>query len=249
MADSMTAQACPIVEVTNVSFAYDSTPVLEDISLAVAPGSVLAVLGGNGAGKSTLLKLMLGLLPLQSGRIRIDGVDVAAQPDEARRHIAYIPESVAVYPQLTGLENLRYFLELAGHRKLEDARLLAALEEAGLTAADGRARASTYSKGMRQKLIVALALAREVPLLLLDEPASGLDPVATAELSRLIRRLAASGVATVMVTHDLIAVAEVADELCFLRAGRLQQDRQLPEAARQDVATLRSLYLDAAEQA
>ncbi len=249
MNDSTNDIVSPIVEVADVSFAYGSTSVLTDISLVVGPGSVLAVLGGNGAGKSTLLKLMLGLLPMQSGRIRIDGIDVAAQPDEVRRRIAYIPESVAVYPQLTGLENLRYFLELAGHCRLEEGRLLAALEEAGLTAADGRARASTYSKGMRQKLIVALALAREVPLLLLDEPASGLDPVATTELSRLIRRLAVGGVSTVMVTHDLIAVAEVADELCFLRGGRLQQDRQLPEAARQDVATLRALYLDAAKQA
>lgn len=194
--------------------------VLEGISFTVQPGSVYALLGGNGAGKSTTLLTLLGFLSPDSGTAHVLDADVAKDVKRLRQQIAYLPEAATLYPHLNAYENLGYFLDLAG-KKTSQADLDVALDEVGLQS-EARARhMDNYSKGMRQKVAIALAILRETPVLLLDEPTSGLDPVAIDEFNALVRKLAGQGKTILMVTHDVYGACQVADRIGLLRHGKL----------------------------
>jgi ABC-2 type transport system ATP-binding protein len=194
---------------------------LDALTLRVEPGEVFCLLGANGAGKTTTINLFLGFLEPTSGTARVDGIDVAACPLEARRRVAYIPEQVTLYRNLTGLENLRYFTDLAGHRDYTDDRLLEFCRDMGLPPDDARRRVTTYSKGMRQKIGLAVAMAKRAGALLLDEPTSGLDPKAANEFTALLTRLSAGGVAVLMATHDLFNARQVGTRTGIMKRGKL----------------------------
>ena len=194
--------------------------VLDGLDLGVDAGEIHALLGGNGAGKSSTLAAILGLLPIQAGRIRVAGFCPFEEPGEARRRVALLPESVALYEHLSARENLDYFLHLAGESRTRT-EVSQALESVQLDERAWDLRAKGFSKGMRQKTAIALALLRRTPILMLDEPTSGLDPSATVELHRLIASLRNAGIAVLMVTHDLLGAAEVADRISVLRGGRI----------------------------
>ena len=238
----------PALDVRGLVAGYGGEPVLQGVSLRLQAGELLAVLGGNGAGKSTLLKVLLGLLPPQSGQVSVFGLAPSVDPVAARAMLAYVPENVAVYPHLDGLENLRYLLGLAGRRP-DEAAIALALREVDLPEAAWRQRAALYSKGMRQKLLIALALLREAPLLLLDEPASGLDPEATDQLAALLSRLRDAGRAILMVSHDLEATSAIADRYVFLAKGRVLREGSDLAALGADAAALRTLYARRADLA
>ncbi|WP_157268996.1 ABC transporter ATP-binding protein [Azohydromonas aeria] len=214
------AAAAPVLEIRGVDAGYGGVPILRGLDLVIRAGEIHALLGANGAGKTTTLNLLLGFVPPRRGSVRVQGVDPVAQPAAARRHLAYIPENVALYEQLTARENVAYLLDLAEQPAGPEA-IGEALAAAGLDRAAHDRRVSGFSKGMRQKVSIALALARKVPALLLDEPTSGLDPQATAEFNRLLGVLRGQGVSVLMVTHDLLGAADVADWIGFLRDGRL----------------------------
>jgi ABC-2 type transport system ATP-binding protein len=197
------------IEMRDVQLTRGSQTVLSGLSLDVKSGEIYALLGGNGAGKSTTLSALLGFLTPTSGHIRICGHDPAAEAEAARRRIAYLPENVALYDQLTAHENIAYFMALAG----------AEPERAAMDR-----RVSGYSKGMRQKVAIAMAVLRDVPVLLLDEPTSGLDPRATADFNALLGGLKARGTAILMVTHDLLGAADCADRIGFLAEGRIIEE-------------------------
>lgn len=212
----------PLLEIKDlhVRFSGTSEPALNGLSLTVGAGEIYALFGPNGAGKTTAINTILGLLPPHRGEVLVAGSSVAAAPLAARARIAYLPESVSLYPLLNGIENLRYFLLLAG-RGLSDTDCRDLLLEAGLPEAAHSRRSREYSKGMRQKVAVAVALARQAQLLLLDEPTSGLDPNAAAELARLLRASAERGMAVLMATHDIWRVNETATRMGILHGGRL----------------------------
>jgi len=208
------------ISVKDLHVTRDGTSVLHGVSFEVHKGSVYALLGGNGAGKSTTLLTLLGFLTPSSGTTMVLDRDVAAATTKVRETIAYLPEAATLYPHLTAYENLDYFLDLAG-RKVARADLDAALERVALQE-DARARRmGSYSKGMRQKVAIALAILRDTPVLLLDEPTSGLDPVAINEFNALIRQLAGEGRTILMVTHDVYGACQVADRIGLLRHGKL----------------------------
>ena len=229
----------PILEARGLTKRFGDHVALDDLDLAVHAGEVLALLGPNGAGKTTTVNLFLGFLAPDAGAALVDGLDVQSDPLGTKRRLAYLPEQVALYPALTGTENLSYFAELAGHR-LSAGDLAAALDRAGLQREAHGRRAATYSKGMRQKVGVALALARGARALLLDEPTSGLDPAASAEFSETVRRLAEGGAAILMATHDLFRVRDTATRVAVLVGGRLREE-VAGEALR--TADLEALYL------
>jgi ABC-2 type transport system ATP-binding protein len=237
----MSTAAAPLVVVDALRFGYNPAPVLDDIRFDVKPAEVFAILGGNGAGKSTLLKVMLGLLRPQAGRVTIGGHDPSAEGERVRRLLAYVPETAPVYPHLSGIENLRYFLDLSGVRRTRY-ETEAALEQVALQSEAWSRRASDYSKGMRQKLVLALAILRDVRLLLMDEPGSGLDPEADAQLAALIARMRDDGRSVVLVSHDLEAVAALADRYIFLSHGRIAREGRDASALSVDIAALRALY-------
>ncbi|MEG1456564.1 MAG: ATP-binding cassette domain-containing protein, partial [Comamonas sp.] len=149
------------LEALGVVAGYGGRTILHQLDLRIRAGEIYALLGANGAGKTTALSLFLGFVAPTAGQVRVHGVDPVAQPGEARRHLAYIPENVALYEHLTARENVAYLLDLAGQNPAPDA-IARALAAAGLQAQAFDRRVGGFSKGMRQKVAIALALARQV---------------------------------------------------------------------------------------
>ena len=238
-----------VLEAVSLTHSYGAARVLDDLSFSVAPGEIYALLGGNGAGKSTTLSLFLGLLKPTSGAARVQGHDVAAYPRAARAQLAYVPESVAFYEQLSARENIDYLLTIAEAADLSRATIEGALDAVGLARDAWDRRVGGFSKGMRQKVAIALAIARKAPVLLLDEPTSGLDPRATAEFNQLLQTTRERGVATLMVTHDLLSAAEIADRIGFLSNGRIEQEQAASGEDRFDVRALHQRYVHGAAAA
>lgn len=236
----MMTQDQPVLKIDAATVRFGGRAVLSDLSIALAPGEVYALLGPNGAGKTTTLNLILGFLRPDAGAIHVDGIDVCADPVGARARIAYLPETVMLNPMLTGVENLVYFSLLAGRTvSATDARAL--LAQAGLQQDAFDRRAGGFSKGMRQKVGVAIALAKQARLLLLDEPTSGLDAAAANDLAQVVRATSARGIAVLMATHDLFRVKDVASRLGILRDGRLLEER---DASSLGPVELEKLYLE-----
>ncbi|WP_326525463.1 ABC transporter ATP-binding protein [Sphingomonas sp.] len=235
------------IRVQDVSLAYGAHQVLQGLTLSVPGGSITALLGGNGAGKSTTLAALLGFVLAQSGTISVCGIDPGGDPDAARRRIAYLPENVALYEHLSATENAEYLLALSGERPAPG-EITAAFAAAGLQERAWGQRLGGFSKGMRQKVAIAVALLRQVPILLLDEPTSGLDPRATADFNALVTEVRGRGTAVLMVTHDLLSAADVADRIAFLEDGRVTYDVAAEGAERFDVRALHERFQVGSEQ-
>jgi len=204
----------------NLTKHYGDKIALDNLTLDIAPGEIFCLLGQNGAGKTTTINCFLGFTQPTSGKAFINGLDVAKLPLESKKHLAYLPEVVMLYPNLTGLENLDYFSRLAGF-KHHKGDLLICLETAGLEEADGKRRVSEYSKGMRQKVGIAIATAKKAKALFLDEPTSGLDPKASNDFSQLLLELKNDGVAVLMATHDIFRAKDVANRIGIMKDGKL----------------------------
>jgi len=197
-----------------------SSPVLSQINFEVLAGEVFALLGGNGAGKSTTLLTFLGFLEPKAGEALVFGSPVHRDIAIVRSHVAYLPEAATLYGHLSAYENLAYFGALAG-LDITRADMDATLDRVALQAAARGQRMASYSKGMRQKVAIALALLRGTDVLLLDEPTSGLDPIAIDEFHGIVRDLSGAGKTILMVTHDVYGACQVADRIGLLRAGEL----------------------------
>ena len=236
------------LEALNLTVSRGGRTVLSDVGFTVEPGEVFALLGGNGAGKSTTLLTFLGFLTPDAGEAQVLGRSAAEHPAAARSAAAYLPEAAALYPHLTARENLRYFLSL-GRRKPDDAKIEAALTRVVLQEEARGRRLEGYSKGMRQKTAIALALLREAEVLLLDEPTSGLDPVAIDEFNALVRGLAEEGKAVMMVTHDVYGACQVASRIGLLRRGALVGRFEAPEGGRIDTAAVHDAFARGAREA
>jgi len=216
-------------------------PALDALDLEVRDGEILFLLGANGAGKTTALNCFLDFTRPTAGRAEVDGIVVADEPVAAKRRCALVPENVVAYATLTARQNLRFFARLGG----ETTRALAgdagdALARAGLPPASFDRPVREFSKGMRQKLGIAIAIARDAPNLLLDEPTSGLDPAAAADFMALLATLRDDGRAILMCTHDVFRAREYADRAAVMRAGRLVATIERDDLRRRD---LEALYL------
>jgi ABC-2 type transport system ATP-binding protein len=211
-----------MLEARDLSKRYEGAdaPALDRLNLAIPAGEVFCLLGPNGAGKTTTVNLFLGFLQPSDGQALVCGIDSAREPLAARKRLAYIPETVMLYGALTGLENLAYFTEISGVAR-PTSELLSLLDAAGLPREAATRPVKGYSKGMRQKVGVAIALARRASALVLDEPTSGLDPLAANEFAALIERLRREGMAVLMVTHDLFLAKQCGSRIGIMAQGRL----------------------------
>jgi ABC-2 type transport system ATP-binding protein len=194
--------------------------VLDGLCLTVAAGEVYALLGANGAGKSTTLFAMLGLAPVMSGTVSAGG---RADTESVRAACAYLPENVALYEHLSATENVRYFLALAGIKPSRD-DIAEAFKNVRLGEDVWQRRVGAFSKGMRQKTAIALALLRQSPVLLLDEPTSGLDPSAVQDFHATLTALRARKVCVLMVSHDVLGCADIADRIGILAGGAIAEE-------------------------
>lgn len=233
----------PMLEAVHLTKTYGDAVALDDLTLHVAAGEIFALLGANGAGKTTTTNLFLGFVSPSAGEARVGGLDVTKHAVETRRQLAYLPERLALYDHLSGVENLAYFLALGG-REGDDAAHRSLLERAGLPADAAARRVATYSKGMRQKVGIALALATSAKALILDEPLSGLDPGAASDFCARLRALRDDGAAILMATHDLFRARETADRVGVMRAGKMVAQVDTRGVTHQE---LERLYLDAVQ--
>lgn len=199
---------------------YNGHQALNNLNLQVRKGEVCCLLGQNGAGKTTTINLSLGFLMPTSGKVLINDVEVAKNNMVTRKMTAYIPEVVMLYSELTALENLNYFSSLAGFSYTQD-ELGAYLLEANLQLEAHTKRVGTFSKGMRQKVGIAIAISKQADLILMDEPTSGLDPRATDEFSRIVKQLAAQGKSVLIATHDIFNAVNVSTNIGIMKSGQL----------------------------
>jgi ABC-2 type transport system ATP-binding protein len=232
-----------VLEAKALTKRYGHRAVVDSLTLSVAAGEIFCLLGPNGAGKTTTINLFLGFTRPDAGHAYIKGIDVTRAPLETKRSLAYIPEQVALYASLSGRENLAFFADLSGIR-VTASDTDALFDEVGLARAAASARVETYSKGMRQKVAIAIAIATGADVLLLDEPTSGLDPAAANEFSRLLERMRVRGAAVLMATHDLYRAKTFGTHLGIMSAGRLMTTMRA-EAIETDA--LEALYLEIAE--
>jgi Cu-processing system ATP-binding protein len=227
-----------LIELKNLQKSYGRLRALDDVSLKLNAGDMLALLGHNGAGKTTLMKIILGLISLDSGYARILGVE----PGKANHAIGYVPENVNFYPALTGLETLTYFARLNGlKKKLAKQVVLDLLESVHLSEAMRRP-VKQYSKGMKQRLGLAQALLPSSPngrdlvqpkLLILDEPTVGLDPIATAEFFDILTGLQQQGCGVIICTHVLPGLEKHIDQALILNKGKVMVTGTIDELHQQ----------------
>ena len=224
----------------------DGLLALDRLDLTVAPGELFCLLGANGAGKTTTINLFLNFIEPSSGQALVDGIDVASQPLEAKKLIAYVSENVMLYENFTARQNLEYFATLGGRAGITRDECYEALRRVGLQEKAWEQRLRLFSKGMRQKTGIAIAILKGAPNIILDEPTSGLDPKAGAEFMALLHALRQEGKAILMSTHDIFRAKEAADRVGIMREGRLIAVRTRDQLASENLEHLYLQYMEGA---
>jgi len=215
------------IRVQGLEKSYGPLDVLRGVDFDVAPGSIFALLGSNGAGKTTVVKILATLSKADAGTAIVNGFDVAAQPEEVRESFSLTGQFAAVDEILTGRENLVLIAKL---RHLENPRAIAddLLKRFSLTEA-GTRKVSTYSGGMRRRLDIAMSLIGSPPVIILDEPTTGLDPEARIEVWGAVRSLAGRGTTVLLTTQRLEEAEQLADRIAILHEGRIIVNGTLAE--------------------
>ena len=230
-----------MLKITDLSKRYeDNNLALDHLFLEIKTGQIFALLGANGAGKSTTINLICGFIPPSSGDVEIEGVSLKKEPLKIKSKLAYLSENVMLYDNFTGYQNLQFFANIGGN-KLPKAELEAILRDIGLQEEFIHKNISKYSKGMRQKIGIAIALVKNAPVFLLDEPFSGLDPKAAHDFQQLLYKLRDEGKTIFMSTHDIFRAKEMADSVGIMKDGRLVMIKTKEELEYEDLS---KIYLD-----
>jgi ABC-2 type transport system ATP-binding protein len=237
-----------MLETINLTKRYeDGQLAVDNLSLKVEPGEIFCMFGANGAGKTTTINIMLGFLPPSSGTALVEGIDVAKEPLRSKDYLSFVSENVMLYGNFTAFQNLDYFCKLSGKRNLTKAAFADVLKSVGLQEDAFNQRTKNYSKGMRQKLGLAIALLKDAPNILLDEPTSGLDPKSGQEFLNLLVRMRDQGKSVFMSTHDIFRAKLIADRVGFMKRGRLVMLKTKAELQGEDLTELYIQYMDEQE--
>jgi len=234
----------PAVKLTTVSKRYGDVTAVDYLELEVKRGEILGLLGPNGSGKTTTIKMILGLVKPDSGAINVLGINIEDDPVGVKRKVGYVPESPRVYEFLTGLEFLDFTGDIYGMKPEEKKKRIEEFVKAlDLEGREGD-MISSYSEGMKQKVVIISALMHRPELLLLDEPLSGLDPKSARILKDLLRELASHGVTVIMSTHVLEIAQAMCDRIAIMYGGRLlalgtmkelRRKARMPESGLEDI--------------
>lgn len=226
------------LEAKDLSKSYGDTVALNNLNFKVDKGDVYCLLGQNGAGKTTTINIFLGLIKATSGEARVNGTPVVGTK-VVSEEIAYIPEVVQLYGKLSGMENLDFFSRLAGQVHSQS-QLKEYLINVGLAEKAIGLPLDTYSKGMRQKVGIAIALSKKASFILMDEPTSGLDPKATEEFSEICRDLSDNGTGIFMATHDIFNAVNIGTRIGIMKEGTIVHESKTTDITPQE---LQKLYL------
>lgn len=213
---------------------------VNEVDLKIEAGEIFVLLGANGAGKTTMIMLILGFTDPTSGTAKIKGIDVVKNPLKAKKHIAYVSENVILYGNFTARQNLDFFAKLAGKTGLSGDDYDKVLRRVGLPEESFYRRVGSFSKGMRQRLGIAIAILKDTEVILLDEPTSGLDPKGGTEFLDILRGLRDEGKAIFMSSHDIFRTKVIADRAGIMHEGNLVKVIEREEMNKTD---LEELYL------
>jgi len=222
----------------------DGLLALDHLNLDIQPGQIYALLGANGAGKTTTINLFFNFIEPTSGTAKISGIDCTKNPLDAKKHAAYVSENVMLYGNFTARQNLDFFTKLAGRKDLKKEDYHMVMREVGLPERAFEQRVKTFSKGMRQKLGIAIAILKQAAALLLDEPTSGLDPKAAADFIDLLLKLKGEGKAMLISTHDIFRAKEIADRVGIMKEGILISEKTKEDLEHEDLEKLYLKYME-----
>lgn len=218
---------------------------VRNLDLEVSTGEIYIMLGANGAGKTTTLMLSLGFTEPTSGRVLINGIDIQKEPLKAKHHVSYVSENVQLYGNFTAMQNVEFFAKVGGKPKITRDEVSKTLLRVGLPAETHTRQVKGYSKGMRQRLGIAIGIIRETELILLDEPTSGLDPKGGQEFVALLKALRDEGRTIFMTTHDVFRAKDLASNLGIMANGELVVTRTAEQLVNED---LEKLYITHVQQ-
>jgi len=231
-----------ILKAEDLSKRYeDGVLALDHINLSVRAGEVYCLLGANGAGKTTTINLFLGFLPPTTGACLINGIDVDKDPLEAKKYVSFVSENVMLYGNFTARQNLDFFAKLGGKANLTKDDYYRVMRRVSLQEKAFEQRVKNFSKGMRQKLGISIAVIKNAPAILLDEPTSGLDPKAAEEFQEILAELKNEGKAILMSTHDIFRAKEIGDRVGIMKEGRLVMERTREDLRTEDLV---KIYID-----
>jgi ABC-2 type transport system ATP-binding protein len=219
----------------------DGLLALDHLNLKIEPGEIFCMFGANGAGKTTAINLFLGFIPPSEGTALIEGVDVVKEPLRSKEYVAFVSENVMLYGNFTAYQNLDYFSKLAGKRNLTKTNYAEVMQRVGLQEEAFDMRTKNFSKGMRQKLGIAVAILKDTPNLILDEPTSGLDPRSGQEFLELILELKEKEKSIFISSHDIFRAKYIADRVGFMLQGKLVMMKTNEELKGED---LNKLYVE-----
>jgi ABC-2 type transport system ATP-binding protein len=226
-----------MLEAINLTKRYeDGQLALDELTFKVEPGEIFCLFGANGAGKTTTINLFLNFIPPTSGAALIEGIDVVKDPLKAKKNVSFVSENVMLYGNFTAAQNLDYFSRLAGKRSLTKKDYTEVLGRVGLQREAFDRRIKNFSKGMRQKLGIAIAL--------LDEPTSGLDPKSGREFLEILVQMRDQGKSVFMSTHDIFRAKLMADRIGFMKKGKLVMLKTAKELAHDDLTELYIQYME-----
>jgi ABC-2 type transport system ATP-binding protein len=232
----------PMIEAANLTKRYDDGVLaLDHVSFTVSPGQIYAMLGANGAGKTTTINLFLNFIEPTEGEARINGIVTHKEPLKAKEKIAFVSENVMLYPNFTAVQNLDYFTRLGGKTHYSKDKYREVLLRVGLDEGAHHKRLKGFSKGMRQKCGIAIAILKDATAILLDEPTSGLDPKAGFEFIQLLESLRREDKAILMSTHDIFRAKEIADVVGIMNRGKLVLQRPAKDLVGEN---LEKLYME-----
>ncbi|QCJ44944.1 ABC transporter ATP-binding protein [Bacillus sp. S3] len=208
-----------MIKVTGLNQSFGKKKVLDSVTIEIGKHEICALVGRNGAGKSTFINSLLGLLPLKQGSIAINGAEVSKKNDAWKKAIAYLPEKFMLYPMLTGLENMTFFAE-AVSGMADAARMEQVLRSVSLWD-DRLVQVKSYSKGMLQRLGLAITLYQDSSILILDEPTSGIDPMGRKEILEVLRSLHDKTI--LLSSHHLDEIRQICTHVVYLNEGKMEK--------------------------
>jgi len=242
--DEKMANQESVLKAENLSKRYeDGILALDNFNLHVNPGEVYCLLGANGAGKTTAINLFLNFILPTTGTCYINGINVTRDPLEAKKYVSYVSENIMLYGNFTARQNLDFFSKLGGKENLTKEDYYQVMQRVSLQEKAFEQRVKLFSKGMRQKLGISIAIIKDAPGILLDEPTAGLDPKAAAEFLGILRELKDEGKAVLMATHDIFRAKEIADRVGIMKEGRLVMERTKEELKYEDLVRIYLNYM------
>ena len=234
-----------MLKIEHLTKAYGSKKAVDDLSLHIAPGEVYGFIGHNGAGKTTTIKSVAGILPFDSGRILVDGVDIAKDPIACKQRMAYIPDDPQLYAFMRGTEYLNFVGDIYGVGAAQRQEHIAIYAQAFDMTEDLGQAIGAYSHGMKQKLALMAAWLHQPRLILMDEPFVGLDPKAAHTLKGMMRTLCDQGGAIFFSTHVLEVAEKLCDKVAIIKDGRLIRSGTMEEVKGDE--SLESVFLELEE--